>query len=579
MKHIFKAGLAATLALTLLANCTKKDTSTSSTTGDATKNTELKIGINQEFENLNPLIMTMSATSYLYRMVGRTLVSMDADGKWFPQLAKAIPSLENGSAKLIEADGKKKIIATWEIIDTAKWNDETPITCADFAFALKVAATPTVSVGEKETFTQVEKIEADPANPKKCTFTYAKAKWDFYTLAQFYPLPKHLEEPVFNKFSKDKEGYEKNSNYTKNPTLKGLYNGPYAISEVKLGDHVTFVPNPSFYGPQPKIQKVIVKLIPNTGTMEANLRSGTIDMISTLGLSLDEALAFEKKVKAENLPYEVTFVPSVTYEHIDLNLDNPILKDLKVRKALITGLNREDLVKALFEGKQEAAVHSISPKDPWFTRDPKDITLYPYSKREAGKLLDEAGWKMGQDGYRYKDGKKMSLVFMTTAGNKTRELVQVYLQDQYKQLGIEILAKNEPARVFFGETVRKRKFDGMAMFAWVSSPENSPRSTIHSVSIPNEKNGWSGQNFMNWSNKETDKLLDALELEFDAQKRVKLAHQIMKLYTEEVPVLPLYYRSDTSVVPKNLKNYRPTGHQFAETNDIEKWDLSNSTLN
>lgn len=579
MKHIFKAGLAATLALTLLANCTKKDTSTSSTTGDATKNTELKIGINQEFENLNPLIMTMAATSYLYRMVGRTLVSMDADGKWFPQLAKAIPSLENGSAKLIEADGKKKIIATWEIIDTAKWNDETPITCADFAFALKVAATPTVSVGEKETFTQVEKIEADPANPKKCTFTYAKAKWDFYTLAQFYPLPKHLEEPVFNKFSKDKEGYEKNSNYTKNPTLKGLYNGPYAISEVKLGDHVTFVPNPSFYGPQPKIQKVIVKLIPNTGTMEANLRSGTIDMISTLGLSLDEALAFEKKVKAENLPYEVTFVPSVTYEHIDLNLDNPILKDIKVRKALITGLNREDLVKALFEGKQEAAVHSISPKDPWFTRDPKDITLYPYSKREAGKLLDEAGWKMGQDGYRYKDGKKMSLVFMTTAGNKTRELVQVYLQDQYKQLGIEILAKNEPARVFFGETVRKRKFDGMAMFAWVSSPENSPRSTIHSVSIPNEKNGWSGQNFMNWSNKENDKLLDALELEFDAQKRVKLAHQIMKLYTEEVPVLPLYYRSDTSVVPKNLKNYRPTGHQFAETNDIEKWDLSNSTLN
>jgi peptide/nickel transport system substrate-binding protein len=351
------------------------------------------------------------------------------------------------------------------------------------------------------------------------------------------------------------------------------------ISEVKLGDHVTFVPNAHFYGPQPKIQKIIFKLIPNTGTLEANLRSGTIDMISTLGLSFDEAVAFDKKVKAEKLPYTVTFTPSVTYEHIDLNLDNPILKDIKVRKALVYGLNREDLVKALFDGKQEVAVHNISPKDPWFTKDPKDVVLYPYSKREAGKLLDEAGWKMGADGYRTKDGKRLSLVFMTTAGNKLRELVQVYMQNQYKQLGVEIVTKNEPARVFFGETMRKRKYGAMAMFAWVSNPENSPKSTFHTSSIPNEKNGWSGQNFMNWSNKNADKLMEDLELEFNPKKRTEMVHQILKLYTEEVPVLPLYYRSDTTVIPKNLKNYKVTGHQFSETNEVEKWELGGTTLN
>ncbi|WP_413291322.1 peptide ABC transporter substrate-binding protein [Bdellovibrio sp. HCB337] len=585
MKQLLSAGLMAVLTVAMMTNCTKKEGTTTGTTdttaaaGNAAQNAELKIGISQEFENMNPLIMTMSATSYMYRMVGRTLVSMDAEGKWFPQLAKSIPSLENGQAKIVEVGGKKKIIATWEILDNAKWNDDTPITCGDFAFALKVAASPTVSVGEKETFTQVEKIEADPANPKKCTFTYEKAKWDFYALAQFYPLPKHIEEPVYNKYAKEKEGYEKNSNYTKNPTMKGLYNGPYVISEVKLGDHVSFTPNPSFYGAAPKIQKIIVKLIPNTGTMEANLRSGTIDMIATLGIAFDEALNLDKKVKAENLPYVVTFTPSITYEHIDLNLENPILKDVKVRKALVTGLNREDLMKALFEGKQDAAIHSISPKDPWFTNDPTKITLYPYSKREAGKLLDEAGWKMGADGYRTKDGKKLSLQFMTTAGNKTRELVQVYLQDQYKQLGVEIITKNEPARVFFGETTKKRKYGAMAMYAWVSSPENNPRSTFHTSSIPNEKNGWSGQNNMAWSNKANDKLMEDLDVEFDAKKRTELAHQIMKHYTEDVPVIPLYYRSDVSVAPKALKNYRPTGHQFAETNDVEKWDFSGSTLN
>jgi peptide/nickel transport system substrate-binding protein len=545
----------------------------------APNNTELKIGISQEFENFNPIIKSMAATAYMLSLADRTLVSLDANGKWYPQLAKSIPSLENGGAKIVELGGKKKIVATWEIIEAAKWGDGNPVICEDFALALKVAAAPTVSVAEKETYTLVEKIEADPKNPKKCTFTYEKSRWDFYQLGQFAPLPKHIEEAVFNKYGKEKEGYEKNSNYSKNPSMKGLYNGPYVISEVKLGDHVTFIPNTYFYGPQPKIQKIIFKLIPNTGTLEANLRSGTIDMISTLGLSFDEAATFDKKVKAEKLPYEVTFTPSITYEHIDLNLDNPILKDIKVRKALVYGLNREDLVKALFDGKQEVAVHNISPKDSWFTKDPKDIVLYPYSKREAGKLLDEAGWKMGPDGFRMKDNKKLSLVFMTTAGNKIRELVQVYIQNQYKQLGVEIITKNEPARVFFGETMRKRKFGAMAMFAWISNPENSPKSTFHTVSVPTEKNGWSGQNFMNWSNKKSDKLMDDLELEFNPKKRTEMARQILRFYTDEVPALPLYYRSDIAVIPKNLKNYKATGHQFAETNEVEKWDLSGTTLN
>jgi peptide/nickel transport system substrate-binding protein len=116
----------------------------------APSNTELKIGISQEFENFNPLIKTMSATSYMFSLAGRTLVSLDANGKWYPQLAKSIPSLKNGGAKMVDVGGKKKVVATWEIIDAAKWGDGMPVICEDFAFSLKVAAAPTVSVGEKE---------------------------------------------------------------------------------------------------------------------------------------------------------------------------------------------------------------------------------------------------------------------------------------------------------------------------------------------------------------------------------------------------------------------------------------------
>jgi peptide/nickel transport system substrate-binding protein len=537
-------------------------------------NTELKIGISQEFETMNPLIMSMSASSYMYRLVGRSLVVLTPDGKWVPQLAKEIPSIEKGTAKIVDDGGKKKIVATWEILDGANWGDGKPVICQDFITSHNIATSPTVSVGEKEQWTQVEKIEIDPKNPKKCTFKYDKAKWDFYQLAQFFPLPTHIEKAVFDKYGTQKEGYEKNSTYTRNPTNPGLYNGPYLITDVKLGSHVSFGPNPHFYGKQPNIKKIIVKLIPNTGTLEANLRSGTIDMISTLGLELDQALAFEKKAKAEGLPYDVHFVPSVTYEHIDLRVDNPILADVRVRKALLFSINREDLVKALFDGKQQVAIHNVSPKDPWYTADPKFVTSYRYSKREAGKLLDEAGWKMGADGYRTKDGKRLTLNFQTTAGNKTRELVQVYLQNQWKQAGIEVVVKNEPARVFFGDTMSKRKFEGMALFAWVSSPENSPRSNLSSKAIPTSANGWSGQNYHGWKNAQVDKDLDALDIEFNSKKREDLVHDILKAYTAEVPVLPLYYRSDISVTPKNLKGYKMSGHQFHETNNVEDWNLN-----
>jgi peptide/nickel transport system substrate-binding protein len=261
------------------------------------------------------------------------------------------------------------------------------------------------------------------------------------------------------------------------------------------------------------------------------------------------------------------------YEHIDLNLDNPFLKDIRVRKALLYAINKDDLVNALFEGKQLPALHNITPKDPWFTDDPAKITIYKYNKREADRLLDEAGWKMGTEGYRMKDGKKLSFTIMTTAGNKTRELVQVYLQNQWKQVGIDVTAKNEPARVFFGETTKKRKFDSMALYAWVSSPESSPKGTFHSSKIPSAKNGYSGQNQMGWVNAEVDKLTDKLDVELKNENRVKMVHELMKYYTEEVPVLPLYYRSDVAVIPTQMKGYRLTGHQFPETNEVEKWSL------
>lgn len=540
-------------------------------------NAELKIGLTQEFDSLNPIITTTSASFYIYMAVNRRLMSMDENGKYFPTLLTEIPSLENGQAKLIEKEvnGEKKrwIEADWVIKEKAKWGDGTPVTGHDVEFAWKVGMSDGVSVGERETYNRIEAFTIDQKNPKKFHIKFREAKWDFNRMLTFPVLPKHLEEKIFLQYKNENGGYEKHSLYVKDPTNPGLYNGPYKVTEIKLGSHVIAEKNKYFYGEPAHINKLIFKIIPNSGTLEANLRSGNIDMISNLGLPFDQALGFEKKVKIQKLPYHVKFVPGLTYEHIDLNLDNPLLKDVRVRQALVYSINRPELTLALFEGRQPAAIHNLAPQDPWYTEDPTKVKLYKYSLRKAKKLLKEAGWVKGEDGIMRKNGEKLTLQIMTTSGNKTRELVETYLQDQWKKVGIDITIKNEPARVFFGETTRKRNFPAMAMYAWSSTPENTPRSSFHSTNIPSKENGYSGQNNPGWVNHKVDKLIEDIDLEFDHEKRLGIIHQIMMEYTTEVPVIPLYYRAEVSVIPTNMENHMMTGNQESNTNRIEFWNL------
>ncbi|MFN8943230.1 MAG: ABC transporter substrate-binding protein, partial [Pseudobdellovibrionaceae bacterium] len=332
--------------------------------------------------------------------------------------------------------------------------------------------------------------------PTKCIVKMAVGKFDYFNSLQSI-LPSHLESKVFNEFKGKSQGYDQNSLYTKNPTLPGLYHGPYVVSEVKLSSHVIFTPNPHFYGKKPAIKKIIVKLIANTGTMDANLQAGNVDMIPpAAGFGNDQAVAFEKRVKSQNLPFEVQYTDGLIYAHIDMNLTNPILSDLRVRKAISMAIDKKVITENLLEGKAKEAIHFATQKDPWFT---DQTTIYKYDKKEARKLLDAAGWKMGASGIREKDGKKLQLTMMAVAGNKFIENIQAYFKENFRSIGLDLAIKNEPGRVFFSDTTKRRKFD-MALFSWVSIPEQTPRSILHTESIPTEKNSWAGQNFTSFSN-------------------------------------------------------------------------------
>ena len=540
----------------------------------APTNKRLTIGISQEFDSLNPIVSTMSAAMYILAMTNRSLVTIDADWKWHCSTCTEIPSLENGKAKLIDENGKKKMLVTWEIKPEVKWADGTPMTGKDVKLSWEIGRNPNIAVGDKELFNRIESIDIDSKNPKKFKIKYSEPRYDFYQLVGLNIVPAHLEGEIFAKTKSEAGAYEKLTLYTAAPTTIGLFNGPYIIKEVKLGSHVMLERNPQFWGPQPAIESIVVKLIPNTQTMEANLLSGTIDLISELGISLDQSLAFEKRLKsnpAQAQLFKVMIEDSMTYEHIDFDLDNPFLSDVRVRKAIAYGIDRDKLIKGLFEGKRKKASSHVHPKDVYFT---EDLTVYNFDQAKASQLLEEAGFKKGSSGYLEKDGKRLTLPLMTTAQNKTREMVEVYIQEQLKKLGIEVTINNQPARVFFGETTHKRKFGGMAMFAWTSSPDSPPRSILHSDQIPTEKNAWNGQNVPGWRNPRNDQILDSIFREFDVHKRKAMMVEQQKLYTEDLPVLPICMLADIAVIPTNLTGFRLTGHQFPSTMTVENWKLN-----
>ena len=177
-----------------------------------------------------------------------------------------------------------------------------------------------------------------------------------------------------------------------------------------------------------------------------------------------------------------------------------------------------------------------------------------------------------RDGVRYNaEGEPLSLELMTTAGNRTRELVQQVLQSNWQRLGIEITIRNEPARVFFGETLNKRQASGLSMFAWISSPENVPRSTLHSEEIPTEENGWAGQNYTGFKSAKVDQLIEDIEVELDRERRQAMWHELQTIYAEELPAIPLYFRANSHIWSKWLKGVVPTGHQDFSSHGVEHW--------
>ena len=523
---------------------------------------ELVIGITQFPSSFHPSIDAMMAKSYVLAMTRRPITVYDKNWELVCMLCTELPTIENGLAvPETTPEGKQGIAITYTIRPDAVWGDGVPVTTDDVVFTWEVGRHPLTGVSNLELYRTIYRI--DVKDQKTFTMHFDKLTFDYAAINDFLLIPAHLDRQPFAEPAE----YKHRTVFDTDTTNEGLFFGPYRITEVKSGSHVVLEPNPTWWGDAPYFKRIVVRVIENTAAMEANLLSGGIDMIAgELGLTIDQALTLEKR---HGDRFTFLYKPGLIYEHLDLNLDNPILADKRVRHALIHALDREAITRQLFDGRQPVAHVSVSPLD-WIYDD--DVKRYAYDPDKAARLLDEAGWSTLRRGVRHNaEGEPLTLEFMTTAGNRSRELVQQVLQSQWKQLGIDARVRNQPARVMFGRSLTQREFSGVAMFAWISPPENPPRTTLHSDHIPTPENNFSGQNYTGFSNPEVDDLIERIAVELDREKRRGMWHRLQEIYAEELPAIPLFFRANSYILPNWLEGVEPTGHKQPTALWVENW--------
>jgi peptide/nickel transport system substrate-binding protein len=512
---------------------------------------DLVIGVAQFPSSLHPDIDAEVIKGYVNAFTIRQITAYDKNWKNSCLLCTELPTLDNGLVKREKhPDGTEGLAVTLKLKPDLKWGDGVPVTARDVAFTWKVGRDPASGFSNTNPWsraTSVDVVDDHTIVMHLPTVRVDYAQWDQI-------LPEHIEGPIYDA-AKAPGDYINHTAFNRDPTNPGLADGPYRIAQYRSGSQIVLEPNPYWPGTKPGFKHIVIRLVENTAALQANLLSGDVDMVNGegVGLTIDQVLGLRKRYPDR---FVYIFKPSLTYEHIDLNRGNPILADLKVRQALLYALDRQTLVKKLFDGMQPVAATWVNPLDSDYD---KSIVPVPYDPAKARQLLAEAGWKPGSDGICRNDkGDRLSLQIGTTSGNQIRELTEQVLQSEWKASCIEVTLKNEPPRTFFGETVKHRAYT-MAMFAWSSNVNASPFRTLDSSQIPTAANNWSGSNSSGFSDPKMDADIKAAESELDPVKQKAIWADMQQIYAAQLPVLPLFFRSEAHVIPKWLKGYEPTG--------------------
>jgi peptide/nickel transport system substrate-binding protein len=489
-----------------------------------------------------------------------------------PILAEARPTIEKNATG--------QMLLTFNIRPEAHWSNGSPITAKDIEFTLKTILNPLVNNQNiKSLFSYINDFIFYPDNIKKFTVvsneTFFQAETEFVDI---FILPEYLYDPKgLMSFFTVKMISEKSDSIKTSPQLKEFADdfnsekrmrspdfiegsGPYRLTDWKTNERITFTKKENWWGDEVQNKncyfeaypdKLIFQTIKDQTAAMVSLKAGNLDLMRSIKVKdfveLPQSEKFTKNF--------VTYTPmEYSFAYIGLNSKSPLLTDNLIRQALAHIIDVDDIIKTVKYGQAERIIGPIHPSKKRAYNS--NISPYEHNLEKAKALLEKAGWKNTNEDETVDktiNGKKTELIlnFVINA-NDERKAIALMFKEEAKKVGITLNISVLDWAVFMGKCIN-HEFDVM----YFRSTSGPPPDDLKQMFYTERTNG-DGSNFCNFSNTETDVLIDSIRVEIDEVKRNKMYLRIQKILHEEVPMIFLFAPTEHIAISKKFENAYPS---------------------
>jgi len=496
------------------------------------KDTSEVINYNGQFKNISGgnLINAMAGEpSNLIAMIAGDSASSAIAGNIFNSLLKYDENL-NYAPDLAESwqiSNDQKTIS-FKLKKGLQWADGKPLTSADVLFTWKLITNPNTRTPYASDYQLVKKASTPDSLTFKVTYesSYAPA---LDTWTSLHILPKHIlkDEDINNTF------------FSRNPTGSSFYK----LDEWISGQQVTLKANDKSVLGVPLINKLISRIIPDTSSQFLELTADNIDVMNINPIQYQRVFPARKDLQQKIALYKEL---GNGYTYLGFNLKKSPFNDIRVRQALNYAIDKDEVIKGVLLGLGEPISSPYKPGTRWIN---PNLTPYPYKPSKALRLLQEAGFKKNNAGILMRNGKPLKFEIITNQ-NKQREMTAVVIQKRLQEIGVEVSIRVIEWASFVNRFIKTGDFD-VVVLGWSLSLDPDQYNIWHS-----SQQGPGQFNFLGYSNKNVDKLLELGRKELNVSKREKIYHKFAKYLLEDSPIIYLYAGYGLSAVHKRVKGIK-----------------------
>ena len=535
----------------------------------ASDSSGIVIVIPEDPPSFNPIVTDTGYDSLVMELVMLGLSDIDANGNVFPELASELPTMDNGGVVLDEDAGTMSV--TWKMREDVQWADGTPVTADDVIFTYESIVDPELG-GWIPGIDYIESVEKTGDYSVKVNYS------SIYTgyLTQFGGEQVVIWPAHYCDASQGFSAWD--------CARQPLSNGPYVLSEWVNGDHMTFTKNEKYFEEgKPAIEKITVRIIPDTSVRKTMLLNGDADLDMWTTEPMIAELEGQPNVQVSQSPdnrwvMRIFFNLAAKGTTDPVATPHPILSDLRVRQAIRAAIDVDTISKEFFLGYAKPA---------WteFIREPYvcEIARPAFDPEKAAALLDEAGWKdTDGDGVREcrgcqtaEEGYVMEMDFHTYAEyGEPLELTQQYIAEQLGKLGMKLNLKVVEGSILWaastdGGIEQSGNFD---MDIWDDGYAGvDPTDFLYQYYAAASAEPDLGYNFMRWSNDEFEGLLGSVYTLDETQRKQDFC-KMADILEAELPILPLFTTVNANTHSTRLQNVQ------SSANDLVTWNSADWTL-